>query len=159
MWNCVETLSTCCFRSRYFHVVIISQTPLSRLVLEMLYNLLMHSKEYSMLVRGCIVANFVVRSVANQHTLRSLARAGCGYYEFFNSKMKSRWETKIRNQLAKASQPSLSSICVEWSNFNDAEHPVQAPTEIMALFNGCRQVVYGFVPNCTQVSLCIASQI
>jgi len=28
---------------------------------------------------------------------------------------------------------------------------MQAPANIMALFNGCRQVVYGFVPNCTQV--------
>jgi len=46
---------------------------------------------------------------------------------------------------------------VEWQQFNDAAEdrsspkPTQAPTNIMALFNGCRQVVYGFVPNCTQV--------
>lgn len=96
---------------------------------------------------------FGVGSIANHHVLRSLASSGCGHYEYFNSKMKSRWERKIRNQLSKAAQPSLSSIEVNWHNFNNMGSPVQAPAEIMALFNGCRQVVYGFVPDCTQATL------
>ena len=29
--------------------------------------------------------------------------------------------------------------------------PVQAPHEIVSLFSGSRQVVYGFVPHCKQV--------
>ncbi len=30
---------------------------------------------------------------------------------------------------------------------------VQAPVELVSLFNGSRQVVYGFVPHCKQASL------
>jgi len=31
--------------------------------------------------------------------------------------------------------------------------PVQAPKQITALFSGSRQVIYGYVPNCTMVIL------
>jgi len=82
-------------------------------------------------------------------------------FEFFDRKSKSKWEGKIRGQLEKASQPSLTCIEVDWQQFSDGNNkdedgfsspkPTQAPASIMALFNGCRQVVYGFVPNCTQV--------
>jgi len=91
---------------------------------------------------------------ANRHALRSLARVGAGAFEFFDRKAKSKWEGRVKGQLLKASQPSLSSIEVVWQLFNvddGISKPVQAPKNIMALFNGCRQVVYGFVPNCTQV--------
>jgi len=52
------------------------------------------------------------------------------------------------------------NIEVDWQQFNDEDDGdgsspklTQAPANIMALFNGCRQVIYGFVPNCTQVSV------
>ena len=100
------------------------------------------------------------RNTANRHALRCLARHGAGSFEFFDHKAKSRWEAKISALLEKASQPSLSCIEVEWQRFNDAKDEddsspklTQAPANIMALFNGCRLVVYGFVPNCTQVCL------
>jgi len=94
----------------------------------------------------------------NRYALRCLARHGAGAFEFFDRKAKSKWERKVKVQLEKASQPSLTRIEVEWQLFNDDEDGsspklTQAPAKIMALFNGCRQVVYGFVPNCTQVSL------
>ena len=91
---------------------------------------------------------------ANRHALRSLARVGGGAFEFFDRKAKSKWQGRVKGQLLKASQPSLSCIEVVWQQFNNDDgttKPVQAPKNIMALFNGCRQVVYGFVPNCTQV--------
>ena len=97
-------------------------------------------------------------NAANRHALRSLARNGAGSFEFFDRKAKSKWEGKVRGQLEKAWQPSLTCIEVEWQQFNDDDvvdglslKPMQAPANIMAVFNGCRQVVYGFVPNCTQV--------
>ena len=99
---------------------------------------------------------FIDSQTANRHSLRSLARVGAGAFEFFDRKTKSKWEHQIKDQLSKATQPSLSHIEVVWQQFNDdddgATRPVQAPMNIMALFNGSRQVVYGFVPNCTQVS-------
>lgn len=96
---------------------------------------------------------FVRSDTANRHALRSLARVGAGAFEFFERKAKSKWEGRVKSQLSKASQPSLSNIEVAWQQFseNDAAKLVQAPANIMALFNGCRQVVYGFVANCTQV--------
>lgn len=32
-------------------------------------------------------------------------------------------------------------------------YPAQAPQELMSLFSGSRQVVYGFVPHCKQAAL------
>ena len=100
------------------------------------------------------------RNTANRYALRSLARYGAGSFEFFDSKAKSKWEGKVKGQLENAAQPSLTNIEVEWQQFNDEDAGdglmpklTQAPANIMALFNGCRQVIYGFVPNCTQVSL------
>ena len=36
-----------------------------------------------------------ISSTANRHLLRALARVGAGAYEFFDSKVKSKWETKV----------------------------------------------------------------
>ena len=58
----------------------------------------------------------------------------------------------MTRQLAKAAQPSLSSVSVSWQQFNSDAPPLQAPSHVTALFSGSRQVIYGFVPNCTQVS-------
>ncbi|KAL5457332.1 hypothetical protein EMCRGX_G034580 [Ephydatia muelleri] len=95
-----------------------------------------------------------VSSTANRHFLRSMARVGAGYEEFFDEKTKSKWEKKAKSQLSKAFQPALTSVCVEWQQFDEnAPKPIQAPQEIFSLFNGSRQVVYGFVPNCTRATL------
>lgn len=100
------------------------------------------------------IVYYVVHSdAANRHALRSLARVGAGAFEFFDRKTKSKWEGRVKNQMSKASQPNLSRISVAWQQFNDDDSAkmVQAPASVMALFNGCRHVIYGFVSNCTQV--------
>ncbi|XP_046570901.1 protein mono-ADP-ribosyltransferase PARP4-like [Haliotis rubra] len=95
-----------------------------------------------------------VSSTANMHLLRAIARVGGGAFEFFDRKAKSKWERKVKSQLSKASQPGLTSVAVEWQQFdNDAATLPQAPRQITALFNGSRQVVYGLVPNCTMATL------
>lgn len=65
-------------------------------------------------------------SSANRHFLRSMARVGAGCEEFFDSKTKSKWERKVKSQLSKAFQPALTSVSVEWQQFDDnAPKPVQ----------------------------------
>ena len=65
-------------------------------------------------------------SAANRHFLRSMARVGAGCEEFFDSKTKSKWERKVKSQLSKAFQPALTSVNVEWQQFDDnAPKPVQ----------------------------------
>jgi poly [ADP-ribose] polymerase len=57
--------------------------------------------------------------------------------------------------LEKAGQPVLTSVEVDWQQFDydTASKPVQAPASIMSLFSGSRQVIYGFVDNCTMATL------
>ena len=96
---------------------------------------------------------FCYSATANKHMLRCMAHAGSGAFEFFDSKTKSKWEGKVKGQLTKASQPGLTSVAVDWRVYNeDQAKPVQAPCQITSLFSGSRQVVYGFVDNCTMVS-------
>ena len=68
----------------------------------------------------------VYSSTANRHFLRAMARVGAGCEEFFDSKTKSRWERKVKGQLAKAFQPALTSVSVAWQQFDeDAPTPIQ----------------------------------
>ncbi|XP_078001506.1 protein mono-ADP-ribosyltransferase PARP4-like isoform X2 [Glandiceps talaboti] len=100
------------------------------------------------------IFTFGVSSTVNHHLLQAMARVGAGAYEYFDTKTKSKWERKIRTQLQKSAQPALTSVHVEWQQFDDdAPKPVQAPNQIVSLFSGSRQVVYGFVPYCTQATL------
>ncbi|XP_032219397.2 protein mono-ADP-ribosyltransferase PARP4 isoform X2 [Nematostella vectensis] len=100
------------------------------------------------------VFTFGVGPTCNRHFLRSMARVGAGAYELFDSKVKSKWERKVESQLSKARQPVLTSVKVAWQQHDSyAKPPVQAPHDIVSLFNGSRQVVYGLVDNCTQASL------
>ncbi|XP_078585828.1 protein mono-ADP-ribosyltransferase PARP4-like [Branchiostoma floridae x Branchiostoma japonicum] len=95
-----------------------------------------------------------VGSTSNKHLLRALARVGGGAFEYFDDKTKSKWEKKVKAQLWKAAQPGLTSMSVDWQQWDDdAPPPVQAPNQIVSLFNGFRQVVYGYVPHCTQATL------
>ncbi|XP_078664712.1 uncharacterized protein LOC144907477 isoform X2 [Branchiostoma floridae x Branchiostoma belcheri] len=95
-----------------------------------------------------------VGSTSNKHLLRAIARVGGGAFEYFDDKTKSKWERKVKSQLGKAAQPGLTSVSVDWQQWDDdAPPPVQAPNQIVSLFNGSRQVVYGYVPHCTQATL------
>ncbi|KAL8613683.1 hypothetical protein ACOMHN_029775 [Nucella lapillus] len=95
-----------------------------------------------------------VSPTCNAYTLKTLARVSAGDFELFDTKVKSKWAEKIQRQLGKAKQPGLTSVAVDWRQYDDnLPQPVQAPRRITALFNGARQVVYGFVPNCTMAFL------
>ncbi len=98
------------------------------------------------------VFTFGVSATANKYLLRAVSNTGAGAFEYFDNKTKSKWEGKVKSQLSRASQPVLSSVNVKWCQFDDdAPTPIQAPNHITSLFSGSRQVVYGFVPYCTQV--------
>ena len=65
-------------------------------------------------------------STANRHFLRSMARVGAGCEEFFDTKTKSKWERRVKSQLSKAFQPALTSVSVEWQQFDEnAPKPMQ----------------------------------
>uniref|UniRef100_A0AAZ3R5L2 Poly [ADP-ribose] polymerase n=1 Tax=Oncorhynchus tshawytscha TaxID=74940 RepID=A0AAZ3R5L2_ONCTS len=89
---------------------------------------------------------------ANRHMLRALAQAGGGAYEFFDTKTKHTWREKVACQVKRIVSPGCSSVSVKWQQFNpSAPPPVQAPSQLHALFTDCHTLVYGFVPHCTQV--------
>uniref|UniRef100_A0A672NLE0 Poly [ADP-ribose] polymerase n=1 Tax=Sinocyclocheilus grahami TaxID=75366 RepID=A0A672NLE0_SINGR len=89
---------------------------------------------------------------ANRHMLRALAQAGGGTYEFFDTKIKHTWAEKVRAQVQRMESPGCSSVAVKWQQFNPTVPlPVQAPSQLHALFSDCHTLVYGFVPHCTQV--------
>ena len=44
-------------------------------------------------------------------------------------------------------------VAVTWEQHDSGSSPpVQAPNQLLSLFNGSRQVVYGFADNCTRVT-------
>ncbi|VDI59028.1 poly [ADP-ribose] polymerase [Mytilus galloprovincialis] len=98
------------------------------------------------------IFTFGVSSIANKHVLKAMSRLGAGSFEYFDSHAKSKWESKVKSQIQKTSQPVLTSVSVAWQQF-DNPPPVQAPQQITALFNGSRLVVYGFVSNCKMATL------
>uniref|UniRef100_A0A8C5F3R9 Poly [ADP-ribose] polymerase n=1 Tax=Gadus morhua TaxID=8049 RepID=A0A8C5F3R9_GADMO len=93
-------------------------------------------------------------STANQHMLRTLAQAGGGAYEMFDTKTEHNWKEKVVSQVKRMGSPGCSSVSVKWQQFNPtAPPPVQAPQQIHSLFNDHHTLVYGFVPHCTQALL------
>ncbi|XP_041462876.1 protein mono-ADP-ribosyltransferase PARP4-like isoform X7 [Lytechinus variegatus] len=100
------------------------------------------------------IFTFGISSSSNRHLLKGMARVGRGAFEFFDNNAKSKWESKVKAQLSKAKQPSVSSLEVQWKQHdNDPPTPVQAPRQLTSLFNGSRLVVYGFVQYCTEACL------
>ncbi|XP_047670618.1 protein mono-ADP-ribosyltransferase PARP4 isoform X5 [Tachysurus fulvidraco] len=91
---------------------------------------------------------------ANRYMLRALAQAGGGTYEFFDTKTKYNWAEKVNSQVRCMVSPGCSSVAVKWRQFNPtAPSPVQAPSQLHALFSERHTLVYGFVPHCTQATL------
>ncbi|KAF4087248.1 hypothetical protein AMELA_G00093690 [Ameiurus melas] len=91
---------------------------------------------------------------ANRYMLRALAQAGGGTYEFFDTKTKHTWAEKVNSQVRCMVSPGCSSVAVKWQQFNPtAPSPVQAPSQLHALFSDSHTLVYGFVPHCTQATL------
>ncbi|CAG5134171.1 unnamed protein product, partial [Candidula unifasciata] len=100
------------------------------------------------------VFSFGISTTCNRYFLKALSRVSGGSFEFFDTKTKSKWEPKVKSQIIKACQPGLTSVAVEWQQYDEnLPMPVQAPRQITALFSGSRQIVYGFVANCTMATL------
>ncbi|XP_074072354.1 protein mono-ADP-ribosyltransferase PARP4 isoform X2 [Macrotis lagotis] len=95
-----------------------------------------------------------IGSTANRHILRALSQYGAGAFEYFNTKSKYSWKKQIEDQMTRVFSPGCSSISVKWQQLNlNSPEPLQAPTQIQALFNNDRLLVYGFIPHCTQAIL------
>ena len=63
------------------------------------YQMFPHGASAKLLVKfdSLVVFLIVLRSAANRHFLRAMARVGAGSAEFFDSKVKSKWERKVIN--------------------------------------------------------------
>lgn len=65
-----------------------------------------------------------------------MAHMGAGWAEFFDPKTKSKWERKVKAQLDKAFQPALSSVSVQWQQFDDnAPAPIQVCMHALSASN------------------------
>ncbi|XP_062958691.1 protein mono-ADP-ribosyltransferase PARP4 isoform X2 [Cynocephalus volans] len=96
---------------------------------------------------------------ANRHLLRTLSQHGAGVFEYFNSKSKHSWKKQIEDQMTRLRSPSCHSVSVKWQQLStDAPKPLQAPAQAPSLFHSDRLLVYGFVPHCTQATLCALIQ-
>ncbi|KAM8918887.1 protein mono-ADP-ribosyltransferase PARP4 [Lycaon pictus] len=100
-----------------------------------------------------------IGSTANRHMLRTLSQYGAGVFEYFNSKSKHSWKKQIEDQMTRLHSPSCHSVSVKWQLLStDAPEPLQAPAHVQSLFHNDRLLVYGFVPHCTQATLCALIQ-
>uniref|UniRef100_A0A673T412 Poly [ADP-ribose] polymerase n=1 Tax=Suricata suricatta TaxID=37032 RepID=A0A673T412_SURSU len=100
-----------------------------------------------------------VGSTANHHILRTLSQYGAGVFEYFNSKSKRSWKKQIEDQMTRLHSPSCHSVSIKWQQLSaDAPEPLQAPAQVQTLFRNDRLLVYGFVPHCTQATLCALIQ-
>uniref|UniRef100_A0A8C3W803 Poly [ADP-ribose] polymerase n=1 Tax=Catagonus wagneri TaxID=51154 RepID=A0A8C3W803_9CETA len=100
-----------------------------------------------------------VGSTANRHILRTLSHYGAGVFEYFNSKSKHGWKKQIEDQMTRLRSPSCHSVSIKWQQLGTgAPEPLQAPAQVRALFHSDRLLVYGFIPHCTQATLCAIIQ-
>uniref|UniRef100_A0A8D1V720 Poly [ADP-ribose] polymerase n=1 Tax=Sus scrofa TaxID=9823 RepID=A0A8D1V720_PIG len=100
-----------------------------------------------------------VGSTANRHILRTLSQYGAGVFEYFNSKSKHGWKKQIEDQMARLRSPSCHAVSIKWQQLSTgAPAPLQAPAQVQALFHNDRLLVYGFIPHCTQATLCAIIQ-
>uniref|UniRef100_G1MGA1 Poly [ADP-ribose] polymerase n=1 Tax=Ailuropoda melanoleuca TaxID=9646 RepID=G1MGA1_AILME len=100
-----------------------------------------------------------IGSTANRHILRTLSQYGAGVFEYFNSKSKHSWKKQIEDQMTRLHSPSCHSVSIKWQQLStDAPEPLQAPAQVQSLFHNERLLVYGFIPHCTQATLCALIQ-
>ncbi|XP_017403713.1 protein mono-ADP-ribosyltransferase PARP4 [Cebus imitator] len=100
-----------------------------------------------------------IGSTANRHTLRILSQYGAGVFEYFNAKSKHSWRKQIEDQMTRLCSPSCHAVSVKWQQLNpDAPEALQAPAQVPSLFCNDRLLVYGFIPHCTQATLCALIQ-
>ncbi|XP_074246642.1 protein mono-ADP-ribosyltransferase PARP4-like isoform X2 [Saimiri boliviensis] len=96
-----------------------------------------------------------IGSTANRHILRILSQYGAGVFEYFNAKSKHSWRKQIEDQMTRLCSPGCHSVLVKWQRLDpDAPEALQAPAQVPSLFRNDRLLVYGFIPHCTQATLC-----
>ncbi|KAJ7320166.1 hypothetical protein JRQ81_019677 [Phrynocephalus forsythii] len=93
-------------------------------------------------------------STVNRHMLRSLSQFGAGAFEYFDTKSKYNWESKVKRQVDRMSSPGCSAVSIKWQQF-DTDRPslMYAPAHIQSLFHHEHLLVYGFISYCTQATL------
>ena len=96
----------------------------------------------------------------NDYLLKLLAHLTGSAYECFDSNNRYKWIPKIRDLFDKAAQNnSLTNIRLEWQNQREAADSIDdlnymhSPVAMTSIFSGRKIVCYGFMPNCTQVTL------
>ncbi|XP_077014881.1 protein mono-ADP-ribosyltransferase PARP4 [Tamandua tetradactyla] len=100
-----------------------------------------------------------VGSTANRHILRTLSQCGAGVFEYFKSKSKHSWKKQIKDQMTRSRSPSCHSVSVKWQQLStNYPRPMQAPSQVRSLFHDDRLLVFGFIPHCTQATLCALIQ-
>ncbi|XP_075418990.1 protein mono-ADP-ribosyltransferase PARP4 isoform X2 [Tenrec ecaudatus] len=98
-------------------------------------------------------------STANHHILRTLSQCGAGVFEYFNSKSKHSWKTQIEDQMRRLRSPGCRSVSVKWQQLSrNSPEPWQAPAQVQSLFRNDCLLVYGFISQCTQATLCALIQ-
>jgi len=84
----------------------------------------------------------------NGHYMRQLAKEGGGICQVFSSKERAKWKAKVQAVLGRCSEAALHSVSIVWRMYNSGDTVHQAPLSINSLYNGHRQVVYGYTKNC-----------
>ena len=60
------------------------------------------------------------RKTANRHFLKSMARVGAGYEEFFDPKTKSKWQRKVCALMVEWQDLWWNSACSTYNNYSVA---------------------------------------
>ncbi|XP_035378628.1 protein mono-ADP-ribosyltransferase PARP4-like, partial [Electrophorus electricus] len=85
----------------------------------------------------------------NQPQTLQLVRGNACHTRLFTCGL--RW---VKSQVRCMASPGCMSVSVKWQRFNPTEPPpVQAPSQLSALFSNCHTLVYGFMPHCSQATL------
>lgn len=104
-----------------------------------LYNSQLVTELVAASVEHARVFFFGVGKSVDRHAVRAIARYGGGCSEILPPSKNP--QLRITRQLANFTQPSLTDLHVHWDI--DRGEVVQAPTNIVALYAGQRQLVYG----------------
>uniref|UniRef100_A0AAY5F6D2 Poly [ADP-ribose] polymerase n=1 Tax=Electrophorus electricus TaxID=8005 RepID=A0AAY5F6D2_ELEEL len=91
----------------------------------------------------------------NQPQTLQLVRGNACHTRLFTCGLRwARSKTAVKSQVRCMASPGCMSVSVKWQRFNPTEPPpVQAPSQLSALFSNCHTLVYGFMPHCSQATL------
>uniref|UniRef100_T1IVF9 Poly [ADP-ribose] polymerase n=1 Tax=Strigamia maritima TaxID=126957 RepID=T1IVF9_STRMM len=108
------------------------------------------------------IFTLAVGASPNRHLMKSLAKLGAGDFETFDVRAaKSSWMDKIERLMRKVEMPVLTDIFVEWQIFDENKKStlIQAPRNIMTLFNGSRLIVYGILKDASTLMAVLKARV